>query len=319
MRSLRSMYYVATLLALSALFHPAFTQERPKNKKDSPQKTKRKAKAEESTKAAEDFCKPLVDRAGKAISEKALRSKISKGAAVIYVGEEHARVEHQAFQAFVLEEMAKLGPACLGVEYFPRDLQPILDRFNRGEIKIGDFAEAINWPKVWGHNWESYRPIFEVCAKYKIPVYALNTEKSLVAKVRAGGYAALSPAELLMLPRVDLTREAHKKRVTDALQQVHPMPASALERYYEIFTLWDETMAESSVQAILNDRRPGLRMAVFAGRGHIETGTGIPDRVSRSYKAARLVIVCGSETEELAEGNDLTLRSPTPRAKPRLY
>ena len=87
------------------------------------------------------------------------------------------------------------------------------------------------------------------------------------------------------------------------------MPPAALERFYEAFTVWDEVMADSVRAVFLRDRRPDLRMLVVAGRAHIETGTGIPDRVSRGLPGARLVVVCGQVDDDWAD----VVLAPPPR------
>lgn len=244
-----------------------------------------------------------------AISWADLQAKVRK-ARLVFVGEQHGTVEHHELQAAVLETLAKEGPTFLGCEYFPRSLQPKLDAFNRGEVSFADFEKHIQWKKTWGFPWKAYRPLFEVAAKYKVPVVALNAEKAMARKVRKVGYKGLSWEELLQLPKVDLGREDHRKQNMVALQRVHPLPPAMLERYYEAFTLWDDTMADSVVERFLSDRRPGLRALVVAGRAHIEGSVGIPDRVTRRLPLSHLVIVGGDDDAQL--GDAVLIPRPPP-------
>lgn len=218
----------------------------------------------------------------------------ARQARLVFVGEEHGRREHHLLQRDLLAHMASAGPVLLGCEYFPRSLQPVLDRFNAGELDLDELPEAVGWREVWNHDWEAYRPLFALCQERRIPVIALNAERELVRRVRKVGLEGLELAERARLPRLDLDHPAHRERVIAQLQQVHPMPEPMRERYYQAFTVWDEVMADSVCEAFLRDRRPDLRMLVVAGRAHIEGGgTGIPDRVTRRLPLARLTVVCG--------------------------
>lgn len=239
-----------------------------------------------------------------------LQAKVRR-ARLVFMGEQHGTVEHHQLQAALLETLAQEGPTFLGCEYFPRSLQPKLDAFNRGEVSIEDFERHIDWKKTWGFPWKAYRPLFEVAAKHKIPVVALNAEKAMARKVRKVGFKGLSWEELLKLPTVDLGRADHRKQNLAALQRVHPLPPAMLERYYEAFTLWDDTMAASVCERFLSDPRPGLRALVVAGRAHIEGRVGIPDRVTRRLPLDSLVVV-GAETNTSL--GDVVLVPPPPPA-----
>jgi len=244
------------------------------------------------------------------ISWAELQAKVRE-ARLVFMGEQHGTREHHELQAALLETLAKEGPTFLGCEYFPRSLQPKLDAFNRGEVSIDDFERHIDWSKTWGFPWKAYRPLFEVAAKYKVPVVALNAEKAMARKVRKVGFKGLTWQELLRLPKVDLERPDHRKQNLVALQRVHPLPPAMLERYYEAFTLWDDTMAASVCERFLSDPRPGLRALVVAGRAHIEGRVGIPDRVTRRLPLERLVIVGAERDTSLG---DAVLVPPPPPA-----
>ena len=239
-------------------------------------------------------------------------------ARVVYVGEEHGVPAHHALQRDLLAALDAAGPVALACEYFPRSLQPALDRVARGELDLAGFRAAVAWDTTWGHAWEAYAPLFELAVARRIPVVALNAERALVQRVRKEGLARLPLEDLLGLPRIDLGVAAHGARVRAQLQVVHPLPPEALERYYQAFTVWDEVMADSVHGALLRDPRPGLRVLVVAGRAHIEGATGIPDRVSRRFPAPRLVVVCGRELD--ARHGDVLLHTrpaaPLPPAAP---
>lgn len=232
----------------------------------------------------------------------------TRAARVVYVGEGHGRPEHHLLQRDLLAVLADAGPAVLACEYFPRSLQPVLDRFNAGALSLEELPAALDWDRTWGHPWPAYAPLFQLCRERGIPVVALNVERVLTDRVRREGLAALPLPELLALPRVELGVTAHRQRVEARLQAVHPLPPEALARYYEAFTLWDEAMAEGVCDLLLRDRRPNLRVLVVAGAAHIETGTGVPDRVTRRAPLPRLVVVADSEGAAEAADADVVVR-----------
>jgi uncharacterized iron-regulated protein len=242
------------------------------------------------------------------LTERALEARI------VYVGEEHGNRSHHLLQRDLLAVLADAGPVVLGVEYFPRSLQPVLDRFHRGEIPLDEFPRAVDWKKTWGHAWDAYEPLFRLCHERKIRIVALNSKREVVRRIRRGGIESLELSDLLDLPRLDLQVEAHRKRVLKQLQKVHPMPAEMLERYYEGFTVWDETMADTTCETFLRDRRADLRMLVVAGRAHVADGTGIPDRVSRRLDLPRLTVLGDSQGTAPTHYADVIL-SPNPKRR----
>src|SRR5664279_5766138 len=38
----------------------------------------------------------------------------------------------------------------LGFEMFPRRVQPVLDRWSKGELNEADFLRQVDWPQIWG-------------------------------------------------------------------------------------------------------------------------------------------------------------------------
>jgi uncharacterized iron-regulated protein len=61
------------------------------------------------------------------------------------------------------------------------------------------------------------------------------------------------------------------------------------ERYYQAQTLWDQTMADRVVQ--FRKRDPAKKLVVFAGRGHVEAGYGMPPYVKQKLPAVRQKIL----------------------------
>jgi uncharacterized iron-regulated protein len=249
---------------------------------------------------------------GRPIDRAALLEQ-ARAARVVFVGEEHGTASHHLLQRDLLQALDEAGPVLLVCEYFPRSLQPVLDELRERPVADEDLPRALRWKETWGHDWAPYAPLFELANRRRIPIVAANAEKELVTRVRKEGLPSFSVEELLRLPRMDLRVETHRDRVRRQLQAVHPMPEEMLQRFYEAFTLWDETMAESLCEAVLRDGRPGVRVLFVAGIAHVQTGSGVPDRVLRRWPtASRLIVACGDDVEP-ADGDVLFVTKPAGR------
>ena len=70
---------------------------------------------------------------------------------------------------------------------FPRRVQPALDRWVAGELDEAEFLRASEWREVWGFDPALYLPIFHFARMNRIPLLAVNVERSLIAgRVREG-------------------------------------------------------------------------------------------------------------------------------------
>jgi len=269
--------------------------------------------------AAAPAQEPVLTADGARISRADLLAR-ARAARLVFVGEEHGTRSHHRLQRDVLVALAEAGPAVLACEYFPGRLQPVLDRFNRGELPLDELPAAVDWERTWGHPWPAYRPLFAACRAHGVPVVAANAERALVRRVRQAGLAGLELEELLRLPRMELGVAAHRERVLADLQEVHPLPPDVLERYYQAFTLWDEAMAAATRDVLARDRRPDLRVLVVAGRAHVEGATGLPDRVARRVGGLpRLTVVCGEAPPGAADVVFGPAPTPADPARPRRW
>ena len=92
----------------------------------------------------------------------------------ILIGESHGSYCDHAAQAFFLRLLANREPPALALEMVPRDKQPVLDRFNQGNIPIETLPEALDWAGTWGHPFPPYEPVFQTARDLDLPVYGLN-------------------------------------------------------------------------------------------------------------------------------------------------
>jgi aminopeptidase N len=200
---------------------------------------------------------------------------------IVYIGEYHDRFSHHNVQLQLLKALhARDRSIALGMEMFQRPFQGTLDEYIAGTIDEREFLRRSEYFRRWGFDYNLYKPILDYCRSEKVPVVALNMRREIIDKVAKGGMDALSNDERKELPReMDFSNEDYRRRIREAFGQ-HRDPG---ERNFDFFlqaqVLWDETMAETVARYL--DGRPGRRMVVVAGGGHVVYGDGIPKRAHR--------------------------------------
>lgn len=202
---------------------------------------------------------------------------------VVLLGEQHDRVEHHRWQ---LHTMAALHgrriEMVLGFEMFPRRIQPVLDRWVKGELSEAEFLRQSEWARVWSFDAALYLPLFHFARMHRIPMVALNVDRSLIREVARKGWEgvpermregigrpAAAPAEYL--------RELHAVfgQHGDANKGI-AMTDPGFLRFVDGQTTWDRAMAEAIRDA--HRRYPGRQVIAIMGRGHTGAG-GVPHQL----------------------------------------
>jgi len=216
---------------------------------------------------------------------------------VVLLGERHGSAEHHRWQLHTLAALHAREPnMVIGFEMFPGRVQPALDRWVGGELTVKEFLAESNWAEVWGFEPGLYLPLFHFARQHRLPMVALNVDRSLVSSVGREGWAAVPAEDRAGLtdpaPPPEAYRDslakvfAVKKRVsTRNVDMAAPMPeipdeeiAAAKEdpafgRFVEAQLTWDRAMAEALAEA---RRRPEAPLVVgIVGAGHAEHGWGI--------------------------------------------
>ncbi len=143
----------------------------------------------------------------------------ARAADYILLGEGHTSPCDHAVQARSIRQLAESGMRfVVGMEMFSTDMQPLLDRVNRGEVPLEDFEQAVDWKRAWGYDYALYRPVIEAIYAHRLPMVALNVPRALVRTVSREGLEALSPEERAQLPEtiippVDAQRAALSEMV----------------------------------------------------------------------------------------------------------
>lgn len=212
---------------------------------------------------------------------------------VIYVGETHDNVCAHQVQLEIIKGLAERfpGKVAVGMEAFQRRYQEAMDRWSRGELSEREFLKRSGWYSNWGMDYRYYRAILEYIREGRIPLLALNASAELVSEVRKHGLDGLSKDWRERLPDMDLS-DPHHRKLVQAFYQAHP-PTSArsFEPFYQVYVLWDETMAETATNYLTTSEGSDKRLVILAGGNHVRYGFGIPRRAFRRLPVAYTVVL----------------------------
>ena len=212
-------------------------------------------------------------------------------ARIVYFGETHDNPASHRLELQLLQALAELHPGrqALGMEMFARTQQPVLDRWVAGELSEKAFLKESRWFENWGMDFAYYRDLLNFARERRIPIIALNAEKSLVGAIRGKPPDQLSAEEQARLPQLDLN-DPYQRGLVAAIFGDHSHRGMQLDGFVRVQTLWDETMAESAVRYLESPSGKGMHLLVIAGGNHVSHGFGIPRRVFRRLPASYLLI-----------------------------
>ena len=195
---------------------------------------------------------------------------------VVLLGELHDRADHHRWQ---LQTMAALhalrSRMLLGFEMFPRRVQPALDRWVAGELDEAEFFKATDWANAWGFDTELYAPLFHFARLNRIPMVALNVERSLIQEVGRKGFDAVAESQREGLgrpapPPPDYVHDLHAVYLEHPGSQKTQLDDARFQRFVQGQLTWDRAMAEAIHGALV--RHPGRQVVAVMGRGHTSAG-----------------------------------------------
>jgi uncharacterized iron-regulated protein len=248
---------------------------------------------------------------------------------VVFIGEAHddptghtleaelLERAHEAYGAPVSNDEAT-RPVALSLEFFQRDVQPILDEYLAGLIPEKAFqADSRPWPRYE----TDYRPLIEFSKEHGLPVIAANAPRRYATRVTLNGRESLndlSPealASLAPLPygqpsteyrnqwiRVisEVMEEEGKKcglPIQEPEEGEEPVQARApvgthdnMGNQLHSQVLWDATMAYWISDYLAQE--PAALVLHMAGGFHVARGTGTPEHLD-AYRpgTSRMIIV----------------------------
>jgi uncharacterized iron-regulated protein len=228
-------------------------------------------------------------KTGETITPAELAARLST-TRLLLIGEEHVSVQSHLVQYRVLEALIKSGRHVLiGLEMYPYTEQAPLTQWRDGLLTEEGFVRLSRWYDNWGYNWAYYRDIFLLARDNRVPMFAVNTPRSVVSAVRMKGLANLSPAEAAHIPKdVDVENADHLTFFKTTFEgnegPVHGagIGDEMLKNMFAAQATWDATMGFNAVQALKQANDPKAIMVVLVGSGHVAYGLGI-ERQARKW------------------------------------
>jgi membrane-associated protease RseP (regulator of RpoE activity) len=178
----------------------------------------------------------------------------------------------------------------IGFESFPRRSQPVLDRWVAGELTERQLLEQTEWNRVWNFPAQLYLPLFHFARLNRIPMLALNVERTLTEAVRKTGWDAVPIERKEGVSRPSAAADAYRESLYDVYaQHAHgpdgkAAPVSrndaAFRHFVEAQLTWDRAMAQALAAPLLradSARRPYV--VGIMGSGHIRYGHGVPHQL----------------------------------------
>lgn len=210
---------------------------------------------------------------------------------IVLLGEQHDNADHHLWQLQTLSALHLLRPQMiLGFESFPRRMQPVLDKWVAGELSVKQFLEQSEWEKVWSFPPELYLPLFQFARLNRIPMVALNVERSLTEAITRQGWDAVPAEKKEGVSRPAQPSAAYRDFLFETYRQ-HPRVAgkdtgneskddAAFRFFVESQTTWDRAMAEALAQRAAAG--PGAQRPLVVGimgSWHVRHGYGVPHQL----------------------------------------
>lgn len=200
---------------------------------------------------------------------------------VVLLGESHDQAAHHRWQLHTITALFSHRPnMVIGFEMFPRRVQPVLDRWSKGELNEAEFLREVDWPQIWGFADELYLPLFNFSRMHHLPMLALNIDRATNRRVAAQRLASVPSTEREGVGNPAPASSFYRERLFEwfnkhsaAGQDAHAV-SERFERFVCAQQFWDRAMAEAIAGARRDARQP-LVVGVM-GSGHIEYGDGVP-------------------------------------------
>jgi len=239
------------------------------------------------------------------------------GSQAVLLGEIHSNPQHHRWQLHTIAALHAYNPAlAIGFEMFPRSVQPVLNRYIAGELGDQELLDEVNWSSIWNFPQGYYLPLFQFARMHRLPMIALNVERSLVSAVAAKGWAEIpveqregvtdpAPASAEYIEVLQNVFGGHRPPVEETSENAdkenasHPQPGhaetghkgaaedeaeasetdAAFDRFVAAQLTWDRAMAQALHEALLAEPE-GRTVVGVMGRGHLEYRHGVPHQLA---------------------------------------
>ena len=211
---------------------------------------------------------------------------------IILLGEHHDNMEHHRWQLQMITGLHTLNSdIVLGFEMFPRKAQPVLNSWVNGELTEQQFLKQVDWATYWTFDASLYMPLFHYARMNKIPIYALNIERSLIRQVGQQGWENIGADQREGISDPKPASEGYRKMLAGVFMQhgenhsetpseesvSKAMAMPGFSRFVESQLVWDRAMAEAIVSGI--SKHPQAQFLAVLGSGHMMYRYGVPEQL----------------------------------------
>ena len=227
---------------------------------------------------------------------------------VLVVSEQHGNQLHYTNQKTALAALAKTGrcKVSVGLEFLSWKYQTSISDYFDGLLSEADFLTAVDWR---GIPFSNYRDQARFPLSYGGRLIGLNAPKSLTSAIAKSGIAQLSPQDQAdMPPAFELGTQAYRERF-EMVMGTH-IPPSAVDRYFEAQSTWDESMAWQSVEFLKNN--PKHCLVIVVGDFHAAWDGGLPGRL-RARGIPNVTVISQLETRDLTDAEISDELGPHPK------
>ena len=193
---------------------------------------------------------------------------------VIYIGETHDNIEAHKVQLQIIKRLSEQFPVAIGLEMFRRSAQVKLDQWNADKLSVKEFKKLFR--TNWGPGYKLYQPIFDFAHTLKLPLIGLKSTREVENSFRSGDPAP----DGTFYPELNEQDPYHRAFAMAAFGG-HRGTNKALEKPYRMLLLWEETMAHTVSQFLMNPKYKETKLIVLSGGFHVQYGFGIPKRAFR--------------------------------------
>lgn len=219
-----------------------------------------------------------------------------KPAAFVLLGEHHESKAGHDLQARIIAALHVQDPRlAVALEMVPAERQAPLSLLCMGILTDEDFLRQTDWDKAWGFPFALYRPVFETALARKIPLYAVDSPRTVDIQlpIKEGGVLA---EEALPAPAKPDPADAEPRRMLrSALKGLKAMAAyegAGLDRIVDELFRAGEQRDEAIAGHVLRARgKEGGQIVVLVGAGHVSYGFGLERKLrARSPLAMKSVV-----------------------------
>ncbi|GGF20307.1 ChaN family lipoprotein [Hymenobacter cavernae] len=242
----------------------------------------------------------LFTATGKAADYDQMLKELAQADVVLF-GEQHNDPIAHWLELQLAKDLAqrKAGQLVLGMEMFERDVQPLVEQYNVGELDDKAFEEQ---SRPWPNYATDYKPLLQLAQRQKLRVVGTNVPRryaSQVAKASLTALDALPASEkawIAPLPvKVDYELPGYKNM--QAMFGGDGAHGAGVQNIIQAQALKDATMA----YFIRQSRQPGQLMLHFNGSYHSDNHDGIVWYLKQADPKLKILTVSTVAQENLGK------------------